>query len=42
MMRSIAAMESHINFLEAQLRLLETIGPERYSQLNAGPASEQA
>ncbi len=34
--------ESHINFLEAQIRLLETIGPERYAQLNAAPASEQA
>ena len=33
--------ESHINFLEAQLRLLETIGAERYGQLNAGPASDQ-
>lgn len=34
--------EDHINFLEAQLKLLETIGVERYAQLNAGPASEQA
>jgi bacterioferritin len=33
--------ESHINFLEAQLRLLETIGVENYAQLNAGPASDQ-
>jgi bacterioferritin len=33
--------ESHINFLEAQLRLLETIGVENYGQLNAGPASDQ-
>ena len=33
--------ESHINFLEAQLRLLETIGVERYGQLNAGAASDQ-
>jgi len=33
--------ESHINFLEAQLRLLETIGVEKYGQLNAGPASDQ-
>ncbi len=33
--------ESHINFLEAQIRLLETIGIENYGQLNAGPASEQ-
>lgn len=33
--------ESHINFLEAQIRLLDTIGPENYGQLNAGPASDQ-
>ena len=29
--------EGHINFLETQLRLLETIGPEKYGQLNAEP-----
>ena len=33
--------ESHINFLEAQIKLLDTIGVENYGQLNAGPASEQ-
>ncbi|HTJ58888.1 MAG TPA: bacterioferritin [Devosiaceae bacterium] len=33
--------EGHINFLEAQLRLLDTIGVENYGQLNAGPANEQ-
>ncbi len=27
--------EGHINFLETQLRLLESIGPEKYGQLNA-------
>jgi bacterioferritin len=32
--------ESHIDFLEAQLRLLETIGIQNYAQLNAGPASD--
>ncbi|MBN9305283.1 MAG: bacterioferritin [Devosia sp. 67-54] len=38
----IADEESHINFLEAQLKLLDTIGAERYAQLNAGPASDDA
>ena len=33
--------ESHINFLEAQIKLLETIGEQNYGQLNAGPASDQ-
>jgi len=32
--------EGHIDFLETQLQLLETIGVERYGQLNAGPANE--
>jgi len=32
--------EGHIDFLETQLQLLNTIGVERYGQLNAGPASE--
>lgn len=31
--------EGHINFLETQLRLLETIGAERYGQLNAEPSN---
>lgn len=38
----LADEESHINFLETQLRLLDTIGAEQYTQLNAAPASEQA
>ena len=37
----IADEESHINFLEAQLKLLDTIGTANYGQLNAGPASDQ-
>jgi bacterioferritin len=32
--------EGHINFLETQLHLLNSIGVERYGQLNAGPANE--
>nr|WP_282565589.1 bacterioferritin [Paradevosia shaoguanensis] len=32
--------EGHIDFLETQLQLLNTIGVERYGQLNAGPANE--
>ena len=32
--------EGHIDFLETQLDLLESIGVERYGQLNAGPANE--
>ncbi|MCA1298174.1 bacterioferritin [Stappia indica] len=32
--------EGHIDFLETQLDLLEKIGVERYSQLNAGSADE--
>jgi bacterioferritin len=32
--------EGHINFLETQIKLLETIGEERYGLLNAAPANE--
>jgi bacterioferritin len=32
--------EGHINFLETQLQLLNTIGVEKYGQLNASPANE--
>ncbi|KFL25325.1 bacterioferritin [Devosia sp. 17-2-E-8] len=32
--------EGHIDFLETQLQLLNTIGVEHYGQLNAGPANE--
>jgi bacterioferritin len=32
--------EGHIDFLETQLQLLETIGVERYGQLNAGSADK--
>ena len=32
--------EGHIDFLETQLELLETIGAEKYGQLNAQPANE--
>jgi len=34
----IADEEGHIDFLETQLELLETIGAEKYGQLNAQPA----
>jgi bacterioferritin len=33
--------EGHQDFLETQLRLIETIGIERYIQLNAGAESEE-
>ena len=32
--------EGHIDFLETQLELLNTIGAEKYGQLNAEPANE--
>ncbi|MBX3598354.1 MAG: bacterioferritin [Rhizobiaceae bacterium] len=32
--------EGHIDFLETQLQLLETIGEAKYGQLNAAPANE--
>ena len=32
--------EGHIDFLETQLELLNTIGEEKYGQLNAGSADE--
>ncbi len=32
--------EGHIDFLETQLELLETIGEEKFGQLNAEPANE--
>jgi bacterioferritin len=32
--------EGHIDFLETQLQLLETIGQAKYGQLNAAPANE--
>ena len=35
----IADEEGHIDFLETQLGLLNQLGPERYAQLNAKPAS---
>lgn len=36
----LADEEGHINFLESQLQLLDTIGEEKYGQLNAAPANE--
>ena len=36
----LADEEGHINFLESQLQLLETIGEQKYGQLNAAPANE--
>ena len=36
----LADEEGHINFLESQIQLLETIGDEKYGQLNAAPANE--
>ncbi|WP_134678919.1 bacterioferritin [Paracoccus ravus] len=36
----IADEEGHIDFLETQLDLYETIGAQNYGQLNAKPASE--
>lgn len=36
----LADEESHIDFLETQLELLDKIGKEKYGQLNAGPASD--
>ena len=36
----LADEEGHIDYLETQLELLETIGVEKYGQLNAGPADE--
>ena len=36
----LADEEGHIDFLETQLELHDKIGPEKYGQLNAAPASE--
>lgn len=36
----LADEEGHIDFLETQLQLLETIGVERYGQLNAASAEK--
>ncbi len=36
----LADEEGHIDYLETQLDLYERIGPENYSQLNAGSADE--
>ncbi|MBB4186850.1 bacterioferritin [Sinorhizobium terangae] len=36
----LADEEGHINFLESQLQLLDTIGEQKYGQLNAAPANE--
>ena len=36
----LADEEGHIGFLETQLSLLESIGAERYGQLNAAPVDE--
>ncbi len=36
----LADEEGHIDFLETQLQLLETIGEERYGLLNAVPADQ--
>lgn len=36
----LADEEGHIDFLETQLGLLETIGVEKYGLLNAAPANE--
>src|SRR5690606_30445797 len=36
----LADEECHIDFLETQLQLLDTIGEQKYGQLNAAPANE--
>lgn len=36
----LADEEGHIDFLETQLELIETIGENKYGQLNAGAADE--
>jgi bacterioferritin len=36
----IADEEGHIDFIETQLGLMDSIGPERYGQLQAKPADE--
>src|SRR5690606_38511694 len=36
----LADEEGHIDFLESQLQLLETIGVEKYGLLNSGSAEE--
>lgn len=36
----LADEEGHIDFLESQLQLLDTIGEEKYGQLNAASADE--
>ena len=36
----MADEEGHIDFLETQIELYDTIGAEKYSQLNAAPANE--
>ena len=36
----LADEEGHIDFLETQIQLLETIGEEKYGLLNAAPANE--
>lgn len=36
----LADEEGHIDFLETQLSLLDSLGEEKYGQLNAAPANE--
>jgi bacterioferritin len=36
----LADEEGHIDFLETQLELLQSIGEQKYGQLNAAPANE--
>ncbi len=36
----LADEEGHIDFIEAQLTLLDQIGPQNYGQLNAHPSSD--
>ena len=37
----LADEEGHIDFLETQIQLLDSIGPERYGQLNAEPVDAE-
>jgi bacterioferritin len=37
----LADEEGHIDFLETQLQLLESIGPQKYGQLNAEPVDAE-
>jgi bacterioferritin len=41
LLKILAAEEEHVDFLETQFHMIETLGIERYIHLNSGTAQEQ-